>query len=218
MFVDRHDPNRKGNVAELAIAKEAASLGLSVLAPLTEHGRYDLAIEIGGRLRCVQCKGASYDGCVVTIRVDRCRTNRRGYVRNTYRVDEIDAVAAYCQRLDRCYLLPMNKVAGRRAICLRTSPAKNGQRAAINLAAEYEFGAVAQLEERVTGSDEVGGSSPPSSTNQIVTNLGSEEVGAHEFRNHFGYYMEQAAAGAEILVRRRGSPTSALGPPHRRPD
>jgi prevent-host-death family protein len=31
-------------------------------------------------------------------------------------------------------------------------------------------------------------------------------VGAHQFRNHFGHYMEQAAAGAEVLVSRHGSP------------
>ena len=48
--------NQKGNVAELAIAKEAANLGLSVLKPLTEHERYDLALGIGGQLdaRAVQ--------------------------------------------------------------------------------------------------------------------------------------------------------------------
>jgi prevent-host-death family protein len=39
-----------------------------------------------------------------------------------------------------------------------------------------------------------------------------EEVGAHLFRNHFGYYMERAAAGAEILIRRRGKPYARLGP------
>jgi len=37
-------------------------------------------------------------------------------------------------------------------------------------------------------------------------------VGAHLFRNHFGYYMERAAAGTEILIRRRGKPYARLGP------
>jgi prevent-host-death family protein len=41
------------------------------------------------------------------------------------------------------------------------------------------------------------------------------EVGAHEFRNHFGYYMERAAAGEEILINRRGKPHARLGPPSR---
>lgn len=210
---EAHNPNQKGNVAELAIAKEAAGLGLSVLAPLTEHGPYDLGIEIGGRLMRVQCKWAGYDGSVITVRVDRCRTNRRGYVRSTYRANEIDALAAYCESLDRCYLLPVKMVAGRRAISLRTSPTRNGQRAAINSASKYEFGAVAQLAERVDGIDEAEGSSPSSSTNQDPSNAPtSEEVGAHKFRNHFGYYMERAAAGTEILISRRGKPHARLGP------
>ena len=54
MFMD--NPNHKGNVAELAIATEAARLGLSVLKPLTEHERYDLVLVIGGQLLRVQCK------------------------------------------------------------------------------------------------------------------------------------------------------------------
>jgi len=31
-------------------------------------------------------------------------------------------------------------------------------------------------------------------------------VGAHEFRNQFGYFMECAERGEEILVTRRGRP------------
>jgi prevent-host-death family protein len=40
----------------------------------------------------------------------------------------------------------------------------------------------------------------------------SIDVGAHEFRNHFGHYMERAAAGETILVRRHGKPYASLGP------
>jgi prevent-host-death family protein len=40
------------------------------------------------------------------------------------------------------------------------------------------------------------------------------EVGAHEFRNHFGWYMQRAAAGEEILVTRRGRAYARLCPPH----
>jgi prevent-host-death family protein len=31
-------------------------------------------------------------------------------------------------------------------------------------------------------------------------------VGAHEFRNRFGWYMERAAAGETMLITRRGKP------------
>jgi PD-(D/E)XK endonuclease len=138
------NPNHKGNVAELAIATEAARLGLSVLKPLTEHEPYDLAIGLDGRLLRVQCKWAGHDGDVVQVHLSRSRSNRRGNLRIFYREGEIDALAAYCADLDRCYLLPARMVVGRHMVHLRTSPARNNQRAAINFAAEYELGAVAQ--------------------------------------------------------------------------
>jgi prevent-host-death family protein len=37
-------------------------------------------------------------------------------------------------------------------------------------------------------------------------------VGAHEFRNHFGYHLDRAAAGEELLVTRRGRPYARLSP------
>ena len=46
------------------------------------------------------------------------------------------------------------------------------------------------------------GSSPLSSTPPPET----LHVGAHEFRNHFGYYLERAADGQDVLVSRRGRP------------
>jgi prevent-host-death family protein len=40
-------------------------------------------------------------------------------------------------------------------------------------------------------------------------------VGAHQFRNHFGYYLDRASSGTEVLVRRRGQPHARLCPPTR---
>jgi PD-(D/E)XK endonuclease len=208
------DPNHKGNVAELAIAKEAAELGLSVFKPLTEHERCDLVIGVAGRFLRVQCKWGSRRGDVIHVRLKSSyHSPTRGYVVSTYDSSEIDVVAVYCGELDRCYLLPIDLAAGRGALNLRLRQAQNNQRAALNWAARYEFrGAVAQLEERVAGSDEAEGSSPSSSTPTAAPGAPPhEEVGAHEFRNHFGYFMERAAAGTEVLVRRRGSHMPAWG-------
>jgi prevent-host-death family protein len=209
------DSNRKGNVAELAIAKEAADLGLSVLKPLTEHERYDLVLGIGGRLFRVQCKWGAHHGDVITVRLNSCyHSPTRGYVIGAYDPSEIDLFAVHCGDLGRSYLLPVELGAGRRNLHLRLRPTKNNQRAALNWAAEYEFrGAVAQLEERSDGIRKAEGSSPSSSTRRISTEAPPpEEVGAHEFRNHFGYYMERAAAGADVFVRRRGKPYVRMGP------
>ena len=203
------DPNHKGNVAELAIATEAARLGLSVLKPLTEHERYDLALGLGGRLFRVQCKWANCDGDVIHVHVGRCRTSRRGYVRATYLAGEIDALGVYCQDLDRCYLLPASMVVGRHALNLRIAPARNNQRAAINFAADYELGAVAQLEERRPGRAEVRGSSPLSSTPKHELR---DAVGMDEFYAKLAQYVRRAEAGSATLITRWGRPVARLIP------
>jgi prevent-host-death family protein len=208
------NPNHKGNVAELAIATEAARLGLSVLKPLTEHEPYDLALGIGGRLLRVQCKWARKTEEVIIVNLARNRRGPNGYIRRSYSPTEIDAVAAYCGELDSCFLIPIEQIAGQWAIQLRLAPARNGQRAALHFADAYRLGAVAQLAERPDGIRKAGGSNPPSSTFSVEVDVqaSSEEVGAHQFRNHFGYYMERASKGADILIRRRGRPFARLGP------
>jgi prevent-host-death family protein len=206
--------NQKGAIAETAIAAAATRLGVSVLRPIVEHGRYDLAFEVGRQLFRVQCKWAGLDTkrAVIKVRLATSRLSPNGYVRASYSEEEIDLLAIYCGDLDRCYLLPSLLVAGRRAIYLRLTPPKNQQRACINLARDFEFpGAVAQLGERLNGIQEVRGSSPLSSTSSPA-DVTITKVGCHEFRNQFGYYLEQAAAGHAIHVSRHGRPYARLMP------
>ena len=158
------DTTLKGAIAETAIAAAAVEMGIFVLRPVVEGRRYDLLFDVDHRLYRVQCKWARRRGGVIDVRLVGCRHTPRGYVYSTYDASEIDAVAAYCQELKRCYWLPIDVVQGMRAISLRLTPAANNQQVAINFAADYEFGAIAQLGERVTGSHEVAGSSPASST------------------------------------------------------
>lgn len=215
--------NHKGNVAELAIATEAARLGLPVLKPITEHGRYDLVLDLGPRLVRVQCKWASHQSGGVLIRAAGSRMGRNGCVRSTYQPHEIDALAAYCEALDSCYLLPTEMVAGRRTIQLRVQPARNNQEASINFAADYELGAVAQLEERRHGMAEVEGSSPSSSTSGCLPSgalarrfpargdLSPEgAVPMQEFHAKLGRYVRRAEAGEEFQVTRWGRPVARL--------
>jgi prevent-host-death family protein len=201
--------NHKGAIAEAKIAAAAVELGVPVWRPISEHGRYDLVFDLTGRLLRIQCKWASRVDDVIAVHLGGCYLSTRGYVRSTYGSDEVDAVAAYCKDTEKCYLLPIELVAGLQRVHLRLVPPKNCQRAAINWAADYELGAVAQLEERRTGSAKATGSSPVSSTSPDADEV-RVVVGAHEFRNRFGWYMERAAAGEEILVTRRGKPTVRL--------
>ena len=161
----------------------------------------------------MQCKWGRLDdeGAVVQVQLQGSWLSpTAGYVRSSYSVDEIDLLAVYCAALDRCYLLPSSLVAERRAIFLRLTPPKNGQRACINLAADFELrGAVAQLVEHLSGTQGARGSSPLSSTPSPPETL---NVGCHEFRNHFGYYLERASDGHEVLISRRGRPYARLSP------
>jgi hypothetical protein len=210
------DSNHKGNVAELKIAAAAAELGIGVLAPLTEHGRYDLIFDLGARLLRIQCKWARRLDDVVAVHIGgNYHSPTRGYVRNTYSAAEIDAVAAYCHDNAVCYLLPIAEVEGMNLVHLRLAPTKNGQQAGVRMAARYELGAVAQLEERRYGIPKGVGSSPISSIPPPMD--GHRSVGAHEFRNRFGRFMERAAAGETIHVTRRGKPYVTLGPGGRDP-
>src|SRR5947207_11521613 len=108
------------------------------------------------------------------------------------------------------YLLPIEMVARMRAVHLRLGPTKNAQRAALKWAADYCLeGAVAQLGERRRGTPEATGSSPVSSTPQGTY----ESVGAHQFRNLFGWYMQRASRGERFAITRRGKPFARLLPP-----
>ncbi len=153
--------NQKGAIAELAIALHASRLGISVLRPQTEGLRYDLVFDAAGRLMRVQCKWATRRGDVVRVPMrGSYHSPVRGYVRSTYASDELDGIAAYCEELDRVYWLPIARFDEQTHVNLRLAPARNNQRGGVNMAADYELGAVAQLGERLAGSEEVGGSIP----------------------------------------------------------
>ncbi len=191
----------------------ATKLNVLVLTPTTEGRRYDLALDIGKRLWRVQCKWGQVtgDGSVIAVNIRGSYFSPNGYVQSTYSEDEIDLLGVYCGDLDRCFLLPSSLIAGLGHLHLRLRPTRNGQVACITLADDFDFdGAIAQLGERVTGSHEVAGSSPASSTPHS-----SEDplvLGSNPFRDRFGYWMERVAAGEHVLVTHRGKPRIRLSP------
>ena len=120
----------------------------------------------------MQCKWASRYGDVVRILTRTSRLTSAGHVRTTYTAGEIDAVAAYCPDTADCYLIPIGEIDGQSMVHLRLHPARNNQSAGVKMAVDYRLGAIAQLGERVTGSHEVAGSSPASSTAEQAAHPG----------------------------------------------
>jgi hypothetical protein len=159
-------PSQKGAIAEAEIQAAAVRLHWGVLLPTTEGHRYDLALDDGNRLLRVQCKWARRRGDVIWVRIRTSRFTPSGYVTTVYTRDEVDAIGVYCPDVDRCYLIPIGDVEGQGFLHLRLAPTRNNQATGVKWAAQYEFGAIAQLGERLAGSQKVGGSSPPGSTDE----------------------------------------------------
>lgn len=197
-------PNQLGCIAEAAIALEAITLGVEVFKPISEHARADLIFGVGGQLLRVQCKSASRRGDALVVNLVSSWHAPGGYVRRPYSRDEIDYFAAHSHELNTSLLFPMELVDGQSAVQFRLAPPKNGQRAAIHFATDYTLsGAVAQLD-RACGWQPQG----RGFESHQLHSPGSPgvDVGAHDFRRRFGWYMERAAAGEEIRVSKRGRP------------
>ncbi len=160
-------PSHRGAIAELAVMFRAREVGCAVYRPVVEGCRCDMILGVGASLVRVQCKSARVHrgAVIVNARTSRVAAGGR-YVRGTYTAEEVDAIVAYCHDNRTCYLIPIGHVPPNGSMHLRLAPAKNNQLKRLNFAADYEFslGAIAQLGERVTGSHEVAGSSPASST------------------------------------------------------
>jgi PD-(D/E)XK endonuclease len=125
--VDNRTPSQKGAVAEAGTTSMVIQLGLTVLRPLPEGRRYDLAIDLEPELLRVQCKLARRLPGVLSIHLQTSRHTPSGYVRTIYTAAEVDAIAAYSPQPHRGFLIPISEVAGRRAIHLRLDPTKNNQ-------------------------------------------------------------------------------------------
>jgi hypothetical protein len=135
-------PSQKGAAAEAAITATAIQLGLTVLRPLCEGRRYDIVIDLEPELLRVQCKLAQLLAGVLRVSLQTNRCTPAGYVSTSYTPDEVDAVAAYSPALNRCFLVPIREVSGRRAMYLRLDPTKNNQCTGIRWAESYAFEAM----------------------------------------------------------------------------
>src|SRR4051794_36287790 len=117
--------DQKGTIAELAITREAIRHGIDVYAPSFSGGRYDLIFGVGPRLLRIQCEWARLSDNVITIRCYSSRRGPAGHIKRSYSSAEIDALAAYCPELERCYLVPVSRIDGRPTVNLRIGSAKN---------------------------------------------------------------------------------------------
>lgn len=132
-------PSQKGAIAEAAFTAAAIQLGLLVLRPACEGGRYDLMIDLVPDVIRVQCKWARRADGVLIAKLDTSRCTPNGYVRGTYTAKEVDAIGVYSDDLEQCFLIPIAEVEKGRAVHLRLAPTLNNQALRIRWAHRYEL-------------------------------------------------------------------------------
>ena len=87
--------DQKGAIAEACIAATALKLGIEVYRPVAEGGRYDMILDIGGKVWRVQCKWASRRGETLIVSCESARRCADGFIRRRYTAEEVDAICAY---------------------------------------------------------------------------------------------------------------------------
>jgi hypothetical protein len=94
---------RRGEIGEAAFLSKAASMGFGVAKPWGDSDRYDLIVDVAGRLLKVQVKSAhrvcAQPGGGYHIRA-------HPHQRTPYTADEIDLLVAYIVPEDIWYIFP----------------------------------------------------------------------------------------------------------------
>src|SRR3989442_1616019 len=93
----------------------------------------------GVRVRSAWYGPLDEEPCGATIRCYSSRRGASGFINRAYSCVEIDALAAYCMDLDRCFLIPIARIDGRPTVRLRVAPARNNQIRGVNLAEDFDF-------------------------------------------------------------------------------
>lgn len=127
-----------GNLTEINCLKAFTELGYGVSIPFGDCLRYDLIVDIKGKLYKIQCKTANINHIeegFITFRCDNTTTKNGTIVHNSYTEKEIDYFATYYN--NKCYLVPVGECSREKK--LRFTPPKNGQIKGISFAEEYEI-------------------------------------------------------------------------------
>ena len=106
--------NRRGEVAELAFMRKAASMGFGVAKPWGESDRYDVLVIFENTFWRVQVKsvlGKSPSRDYYRVQTSDSR-------RRTYSAKDIDFLVAYVFAEDAWYVLPAQIVEKKKSVCL----------------------------------------------------------------------------------------------------
>ena len=129
---------QKGNLTELQCLTAFYENGCHVSLPYGENSRYDMIVDVNGKLLRVQVKTSSLkkeDLNAIEFSCKSSHVNSSGVKNIRYSEKEIDYFATYWN--NQCYLVPVQECSVSKT--LRFAPPKNGQIKGISFASEYEL-------------------------------------------------------------------------------
>lgn len=136
----RWNPKEQGERSERRVVAALLEHGYDVLvAPYGGKRRYDLVLDLGDRFVRVQAKTArlTKDGGALVAATTSFAGLGAARRRVAYR-GQIDLFAIFSPDTGRVYLVPVDECPETQ-IQLRLTPPKNGQRAGVRYAADYEL-------------------------------------------------------------------------------
>ena len=129
---------QKGNLTELQCLTAFYEYGCHVSLPYGENSRYDMIVDVNGKLLKVQVKSSSAideDNSAIKFACRSSHVNSKGVQNIKYTSAEIDYFATFWN--GKCYLVPVDECSAEKT--LRFVPPKNGQTKGISFASNYEL-------------------------------------------------------------------------------
>lgn len=125
----------KGDISEAEVTTALLRKGWSVSTPVGDNDRYDLIADTGQELVRVQVKTAHWENGKVVFNTSSVVSKSGGQTMQEYTSDEIDVFAAYSERTDEIYWVPVDEC-GSSTKSLRVEDAKKAS-PKINWAEDY---------------------------------------------------------------------------------
>lgn len=129
------NPKEVGEKTEAAILNRFIQKGIPVSIPWGNNQRYDMIIEVDGKLLKAQCKTGNYKNGVITFATS---SKSGGKLRKDYS-GQIDCFLIYCSALEKVYKVDIGSAPNKNAMTLRVDSFKKfAPKSTINWAKDYE--------------------------------------------------------------------------------
>lgn len=130
----------RGDTSEILVAGKLMELGFTVLRPLSDNERYDLAIDMNGEFVRVQVKTAEQrDNGAIVFRCYTSQVNSNTQNSKHYTRDEIDAFVIYDEARKRYFWVDVDE-APKSEMTLRYESPSNEMSKRVNWCENYVLG------------------------------------------------------------------------------